>query len=148
MSVRKLLHILFFFIVSASLSFAMAQKRSITCHVTTSNGQECVLSAYLSEEVDEQPSYPGGDREMIKYINNERRYPLAAYNAGVEGRVLCSFVVKPDGSVSYVEVIRGIEKSLNEEAVRIIENMPKWTPGKVDGNNVATYCILPISFRK
>lgn len=85
---------------------------------------------------------------MIKYINNERRYPVEAYNAGVEGRVLCSFVVKPDGSVSYVEVIRGIEKSLNEEAVRIIEKMPKWTPGKVDGNNVATYCILPISFRK
>ena len=84
----------------------------------------------------------------MKFINKERCYPEEAYNAGVQGRVLCSFIVQPDGAVSYIEVLRGVEKSLNDEAVRIISNMPKWSPGKVDGSNVPTYCILPISFRK
>lgn len=132
----------------ATTFMASAQKRSVSCRID-SNGRGSVdLQVYLFEEVDEQPSYPGGEREMMKFINKERCYPEEAYNAGVQGRVLCSFIVQPDGAVSYIEVLRGVEKSLNDEAVRIISNMPKWSPGKVDGSNVPTYCILPISFRK
>lgn len=139
---------LLFLLAFATSFMVTAQKRSVSCRID-SNGRGSVdLPVYLYEEVDEQPAYPGGEREMMKFIIKERRYPEEAYNAGVQGRVLCSFIVQPDGSVSYVEVLRGVEKSLNDEAVRIITNMPKWTPGKVEGTNVPTYCILPISFRK
>ena len=106
------------------------------------------MSAYLAEEVDEPPQYPGGEREMIKFINNERQYPSQAYEDGIQGRVLCSFIILEDGSLSFVDVIRGVEKSLNDEAIRVIEKMPRWSPGKIDGTPVATYCILPIAFRK
>ena len=127
---------------------AVSQKRLVSCRVTASNGQELSMSAYLAEEVDEPPQYPGGEREMIKFINNERQYPSQAYEDGIQGRVLCSFIILEDGSLSFVDVIRGVEKSLNDEAIRVIEKMPRWSPGKIDGTPVATYCILPIALRK
>lgn len=147
MSITYLKLIILFLAFTTSL-MTYAQRRAVSCRVTTSTGQEMSLSAYLFEEVDEQPTYPGGEQEMIKFINHERRYPQPAYDSGLQGRVLCSFIVKADGTISYVEVLRGVEKSLNDEAVRVIENMPRWNPGKVDGISVPTYCILPISFRK
>lgn len=106
------------------------------------------IEVYEYESVDVQPSFPGGDAEMIKYINRERRYPRQAYTRGVEGRVLCSFVVNKDGSISHVSVIKGVEESLNREAMRIVANMPAWDAGLIDHTPVPVYCILPIAFRK
>lgn len=105
-------------------------------------------SAYLYEAVDVHPSFPGGDRKLMSFINAERRYPAEAYSNGIEGRVICSFIVKPDGSIDHIEVVRGVERSLDREAVRIISVMPRWIPGKIGSEAVATYCILPISFRR
>ena len=103
--------------------------------------------AYLSDDVDEQPQFPGGDNAMLHYINRERTYPSAEYNAGVQGRVVCSFIVGADGKVHNVEIIRGCTDGLNREAVRIIRNMPRWEAGKGKGEAVPVYCILPIPFR-
>ncbi len=105
-------------------------------------------SAYLYEEVDVHPSFPGGDRKLMSFINHERRYPAEAYHQGIEGRVICSFIIGADGSISHIEVVRGIEPSLDREAQRIISAMPRWSPGYVDSRAVATFCILPISFRR
>ena len=84
---------------------------------------------------------------MVRFINKERRYPAQAYRDGIEGRVLCSFVVNEDGSLSHISVIRSVEKSLDREAVRIISNMPKWDAGVLADSLVPVYYILPIPFR-
>lgn len=85
---------------------------------------------------------------MISYINEERRYPAKAYAAGVEGRVTCSFVVNQDGKVSNITVVRGVEPSLNKEAIRILSGMPDWIPGKHGGQKVPVRVICAIPFRK
>lgn len=106
------------------------------------------ISVYEFDYVDRQPQFPGGDNAMIRFINHERRYPQEAYREGIEGRVLCSFVVNKDGTLSHISVIRGVEESLNKEAVRIISQMPPWLAGEIDNTPVPVYCILPISFRR
>ncbi len=106
------------------------------------------FEAYVADAVDVQPEFPGGDNAMMSYINKERRYPRQAYDAGIEGRVLCAFIVMPNGSISNIEVLRGVEESIDKEAVRIIKNMPAWKAGKISGNAVPVYCIVPISFRR
>ena len=104
--------------------------------------------AYTFESVDESPTFPGGEGAMMRFINSERHYPRAAYERAIEGRVLCSFVVESDGSLSHINVLKGVEESLNAEAVRVISAMPQWEPGRVEGENVAVYCLLTIPFRR
>lgn len=106
------------------------------------------VDVYEYDCVDVHPQFPGGDCAMMRFINNERRYPSQAYREGIEGRVLCSFIVKEDGSLSHISVIRGVEKTLDREAVRIISNMPKWEAGMIADSLVPVYCILPIPFRR
>ena len=105
------------------------------------------MNVYEYDVVDFQPQFPGGDCAMVKFINDERRYPSDAYERRIEGRVLCSFVVNTDGTISHVQVMRGVEESLDREAVRIIGNMPRWEAGRMGQNPVPVYCILPIAFR-
>lgn len=105
------------------------------------------MEVYEYDVVDFQPQFPGGEYALIRYINSERRYPQEAYARGIEGRVLCSFVVNADGSISHVTVIRGVEESLDKEAVRVIGNMPRWEAGRVGQHHVPVYCVLPIAFR-
>lgn len=109
---------------------------------------QITMNVYEYDFVDRQPRFPGGDNAMISFINNERRYPKEAYNEGIEGRVLCSFVVNEDGTISHISVLRGVEESLNREAVRIISRMPAWEAGEIDDTPVPVYCILPIPFRR
>lgn len=111
------------------------------------NGQSGYTEVYQYDVVDYQPHFPGGDCALLKFINSERRYPSEAYSKRIEGRVLCSFVVNPDGSISHVSVMRGVEESLDREAVRIINNMPRWEAGRVGQQPVPVYCVLPIPFR-
>ena len=79
---------------------------------------------YECDYVDEQPQFPGGEREMINFINSTRKYPYEAYQQKIQGRVVCSFVVNPDGTISHLCVIKGCHELLNEEAMRIIKAMP------------------------
>lgn len=109
---------------------------------------ETTINAYVSETVDTPPSFPGGDGAMMRFINSERRYPRQAYEQAIEGRVLCGFIVEANGKVSNTEVVRGVEESLNREAIRIIESMPAWHPGILNGENVRVYYLLPIPFRR
>ena len=102
---------------------------------------------YECDYVDEQPQFPGGEREMINFINSTRKYPYEAYQQKIQGRVVCSFVVNPDGTISHLCVIKGCHELLNEEAMRIIKAMPQWVAGKMGNDKVAVRCILPIAFR-
>lgn len=115
---------------------------------TSSYDRPVVMDVYEYDYVDVQPEFPGGERALIKYINKERKYPESAYNKNIEGRVLCSFVVNPDGSISHISILRGVEDSLNKEALRIVASMPKWTAGKINNMTVPVRCIMPIAFRR
>ncbi len=97
--------------------------------------------------VDEEPRFPGGERGLLRYLNSHRDYPQDAYDNGISGRVLCSFTISSDGTVCNVQVIRGVEPSLDREAVRVISSMPRWIPAIVSDQAVPVYYVLPIPFR-
>lgn len=97
--------------------------------------------------VDVMPQYPGGDRELLKFIAQSIKYPTDAQEAGVQGRVICSFVVDKKGNIVEPKIIRGIDPSLDAEALRVIGMMPRWTPGRQDGKAVRVLYTLPITFR-
>lgn len=94
------------------------------------------------------PMFIGGDRALLHYIEQNLRYPLVAKENGIQGRVLVKCVIEKDGSVSNVAVQKGVNPSLDEEAVRLVKSLPKFTPGKVNNKAVRTFYILPITFRQ
>lgn len=96
--------------------------------------------------VSEQPSFPGGMQEMMKFISDNRKYPAEAKAKDIHGKVIVAFVVEHDGSLSDVKIRRGIGYGCDEEAIRLIKSMPKWTPGKQNGKAVRVSMMLPVSF--
>lgn len=122
-----------------------------TCRVATgvtSQGATSYMEVYEYDYVEDKPCFPGGDCSLVSYINEHRRYPARAYQAGIEGRVVCSFVVKADGNVSNVAVLRGVEKTLDKEAIRILSKMPRWTPGRLQGQAVPVRVVWAVPFRR
>ncbi len=97
--------------------------------------------------VEEHPEFPGGERALLKFIHNSLRYPVVAQENGIQGRVFYKFVVDIDGSVRDVEIIRGPDPSLNKEAKRVLENLPKFKPGKQRGRPVRVYFSSAINFQ-
>lgn len=113
-----------------------------------SKTQSPYTDVYDYDYVDEQPQFPGGERALANFINETREYPYEAYKNKIEGRVMCSFIVGADGNVGYISVVRSsANEQLNREAVRVISEMPRWKPGKIDGTAVPVRCYLPIAFR-
>lgn len=86
--------------------------------------------------VEESPKFPGGEAELYKYLNKNIRYPEIAAQNNIQGRVVVQFVVEKDGSVGEVKVVRGVDPDLDKEAVRVVKSMPKFIPGKMNGQNV------------
>ena len=97
--------------------------------------------------VEQMPEFPGGQEAMMKYLSESVKYPKEASKDGVQGRVVVQFVVEKDGSISEVEVVKKVNEHLDAEAVRVVNAMPKWKPGKQKGENVRVKYTLPISFR-
>ena len=93
------------------------------------------------------PSFPGGQGAMFEFIANNIQYPIVAEENGVQGRVLVSFVIKKDGSLSNVRVVKSVDPALDKEAVRLIKSMPKWSPGKEKGRFVNVKFTVPVTFR-
>ncbi|MGV2541757.1 TonB family protein, partial [Bacillus pumilus] len=84
--------------------------------------------------VEQMPSFPGGNAALMKYLGDNIKYPVVAQENGVQGRVVVSFVVERDGSITDVKVVRSVDPSLDREAVRVVSTMPKWIPGKQNGS--------------
>lgn len=99
------------------------------------------------DAVDEMPQFPGGPSAFFDYLSKAIRYPAAAEENGIQGRVMCSFVVEQDGSISNVKVIKSIDPSLDKEAKRVISSMPKWIPGKMNGTPVRVNYSAPVTFK-
>lgn len=96
--------------------------------------------------VEEMPSFPGGEGELFKYLGKNIEYPQMAADAGIQGVVYVTFVVDKDGKVKDAKVLKGINGGCNEEALRVIKNMPKWKPGKQRGKAVQVQYNLPVRF--
>ena len=97
--------------------------------------------------VEQMPTFPGGDGALMSYLARNIRYPSVAEENGIQGRVVIQFVVGKDGSISGASVIKGIDPSLDKEALRVINSMPKWIPGRQNGSNVKVRFTLPVTFR-
>ena len=96
---------------------------------------------------DEMPEFPGGMAECMKWLGANINYPETAQKNGVQGRVIVQFVVNTDGSIIEPQVARGIDPELDAEALRLINAMPKWKPGKQQGKAVRVKYTLPIAYR-
>lgn len=97
--------------------------------------------------VEQMPQFPGGEGELMKYISSHIKYPPMAMENGVQGRVVVQFVVTKDGSVGQVKVMRGKDPDLDKEAVRVVKSLPRFIPGKMNGQAVNVWYTLPISFK-
>lgn len=109
--------------------------------------EEEIVEAEIFTVVEQMPEFPGGAAEMTRFIQKNIKYPMMARESDIQGRVYVNFVVEPDGSVSNVTVMRGIGGGCDEEAVRIVNMMPKWNPGKQRGIAVRCSFTVPIVFR-
>ncbi len=99
----------------------------------------------IFEVVEQQPQFPGGS--VNGWLADHIKYPVVAAENGIQGRVVVQFVVERDGSVSQVRVVRGVDPSLDKEAQRVISSMPKWIPGKQNGQSVRSRFTVPVTFR-
>ncbi len=97
--------------------------------------------------VEQMPQFPGGEKELYKYVGDHLRYPTMAAENGIQGRVTVQFVVQKDGSIGEVKVIRGKDPDLDKEAVRVVKSLPKFIPGKMNGQAVNVWFTLPITFK-
>ena len=105
------------------------------------------VATKVFEVVEEMPSFPGGNAALMSYLNSNTKYPVVAQENGVQGRVIISFVVERDGSISDVKVARSVDPSLDREAQRVVKSMPRWTPGKQNGQTVRVKYTVPVVFR-
>ena len=97
--------------------------------------------------VEQQAEFPGGQAALMKWLSNNIRYPEAAAQNDIQGRVVVKFVVEKDGSIGKAEIVRGVDKDLDREALRVVQKMPKWQPGKNNGVAVRSYFNLPVTFK-
>jgi protein TonB len=97
--------------------------------------------------VEQMPSFPGGTAALMQYLSSNIKYPVVAEENGVQGRVVCTFVVEKDGSITDVRVVKSVDPSLDKEAMRVVKSMPKWIPGKQNGSAVRVKYTVPVTFR-
>lgn len=97
--------------------------------------------------VEQMPSFPGGNSALMEYLSKNVKYPVVAQENGVQGRVVVSFVVERDGSITDVKVVKSVDPSLDREASRVVSSMPHWIPGKQNGSAVRVKYNVPVSFR-
>ena len=136
------------------------ETESIEVNAEDDKAEEVVIAAPVEAPVEEEeeevvfvvvesmPEFPGGQQALFKYLSENVKYPVIAQDNGIQGRVICQFVVNKDGSIVDVEVVRsGGDPSLDKEAIRVIKSMPKWKPGKQRGKPVRVKYTVPVNFK-
>lgn len=119
------------------------------CCLTTVSAQKTVVAQKnqtVFDVVEQMPEYPGGIAALLEYLMKNVKYPADAEKQKIEGRVIATFIVETDGSISNIEVAKPVFPSLDAEAVRVLSGMPKWTPGRQNGKEVRVKYAVPISF--
>ena len=101
----------------------------------------------IHQVVEQMPEYPGGMEELMKFLQRNVKYPKEAQEQGKQGRVIVQFVVNKDGSITDAKIVKSVDPQLDAEALRVVNAMPNWTPGKQRGKEVRTYFTIPVTFR-
>ena len=142
------------------ISFAISLNQNVFANTKLNQPEETMntiaeesLAQMTDEEkektfivVEDMPGFPGGEEALLKFLRENVKYPEQAKSKGIQGRVYVTFIVETDGSLSDIRLIRGVHKSLNEEALRVVKMMPKWVVGKQRGKKVRVQFNLPIRF--
>ena len=114
---------------------------------TMETHSKSVPDSVVFEVVEEMPDFPGGMKALMEYLSQNIKYPAEAHAKGIQGRVIVSFIVKKDGSISDIKVVRSVDPYLDKEAERVIAAMPAWKPGKQRGQAVNVRFTVPVAFR-
>ena len=101
----------------------------------------------IFKSVEQPPTFPGGDAALMKYLSSHLQYPTMAQENNIQGKVIVQFVVEKDGHVGDVKVVRSVDKDLDREAIRVCKSLPKFTPGRQNGQVVRVWYTLPVNFK-
>lgn len=135
---KKYLSVIFLLLACFQFSFAQEVKELEQPNDTT------IYSVYI---IDKQPQFPGGMDKFMLFLNKNMQYPVEAHNAGIEGKVYVRFVVEKDGSITNINVRKGVDPNIDAEAVRVISLMPNWEPGVKNGKIVRCKNEVPLTFK-
>lgn len=137
---------LFFLIITANSMYAAQDEANVGPNQQVDeNLSALTIEKDVSAKDDDKPQYPGGYSALMKYLSNNGRYPVIAQENEVVGRVVCSFVIKKDGSIDEISVLQSVDPSLDKEVIRLIEQMPKWEPAAQQAADVKA--LIPVVFR-
>ncbi len=114
---------------------------------TTDSISTDLTNQKVFDKVEKQPEFPGGSKNLHSFISSRLRYPKNAFKKGIEGVVVCSFIVSSTGKVEDIQVVRSVHPTLDTEAINVLKLMPKWEPGETNGVAVDVYFTLPIRFK-
>lgn len=114
---------------------------------STVEGKETVDDNRVYDAVEEMPAFPGGQAAFMNYLSSNMKYPKDCQEAGIQGRVVVQFVIGKDGRIMNARVIKSVHPSLDKEALRVVNSMPRWTPGKQKGKPVSVTYTVPLMFR-
>ena len=103
-------------------------------------------SVRIYDVVEQMPSFPGGTQALVEYLSKHIKYPVVAEEKRIQGRVIVTFVVERDGSVTDVRVAKSVHAFLDKEAVRVVSGMPRWIPGKQNGKAIRVRYTVPVTF--
>ena len=117
-------------------------KEVVAAPVVPQEGEQKVFDV-----VEQMPSFPGGPSALFEYLSANVKYPPVAEENGVQGRVICTFIVERDGSITDVRVVKSVDPVLDKEAVRVLKSMPRWIPGKQNNSAVRVKYTTPVTFR-
>ena len=126
---------------------SLAEKKEAKVEKKDEPEPEKVEESKVFDVVEEMPQFPGGPSALFEYLSKNIKYPVVAEENGVQGRVIVTFVVERDGSITDVKVVKSVDPSLDKEATRVVKSMPHWIPGKQNGSAVRVKYTVPVTFR-
>lgn len=129
------------FILALLFTYVMVNAQNNT------GSKEKTSNEKIYDVVEMPPSFPGGQAALLAWIASHVNYPQKAMESRIEGRIIVGFVIECDGSVSQAKILHGVDPLLDDEAIRVVMGMPKWTPGRQNGKNVRVKYNVPVNFR-
>jgi TonB family protein len=133
-----------FFSLNVSGQKSTSDKKETT--QASEKGKAAGMTDGAYQVVDVMPEFPGGDEALLKYIADSTHYPKEAKEKAIQGKVIARFMVRKDGSVSNVSILKGVNALLDDEAIRVVKTLPRFTPGKLKGKKVPVWFMIPISY--
>lgn len=132
-------------LICVVLLFALMSNNVYASECSVVQSDEASEKIYTATE--QMPQFPGGEAALMKYMRNNIKYPVIAIENGIQGNVIVQFVVKKDGTIGTVKIVRGISPELNKEAIRLCKSLPKFIPGTMNGEAVNVWYTSVVSFR-